>query len=120
MKIENKRKRRGNMVLPVLDDKNLAKDWRENDKKNLIGSLDRVNERERVLKAFEKVVEHVKTKDFKKLSTRFSIDPTAIEHRSKQIEADQNFNCNFDQSRNRFNRSKFWKKQIFKKQSNFM
>lgn len=62
------------MVLPALDDKKLAKDWRENDKKNLIGSLDRLNERERVLKVFEKVFEHVKTKDFKKLSTRFSID----------------------------------------------
>ena len=31
-----------------------------------------------------------------------STDPTPIEHRSKQTEADQNFNRNFDRSKNRF------------------
>ena len=62
------------MVLPALDDQNLAKNWRENDKKNLIGSLDQSNERERVLKVFETAFEHMKTKDFKKLSMQFLID----------------------------------------------
>ena len=40
MKNEIKQKRKGRMVLPVLDDKNLEKNWRENDKK-LIVNLDR-------------------------------------------------------------------------------
>ena len=46
--------------------------------KNLIGSLDRLNERERVLKVFEIVFDHVKTKDLKlkkkKISIWLSID----------------------------------------------
>ena len=53
MKHENKWKRRGIKVLPALEDKNLAKCSRENDKK-LIGSLDRSKrERKVVLKKFE-------------------------------------------------------------------
>ena len=40
------KKRKGRMVLPVLDDKNLEKNWSENDKK-LIMNLDR-SKRERI------------------------------------------------------------------------
>ena len=49
-----------------------------------------------------------------------SIDLTSIEHRSNQADSNQIFNCNFDQSRNRFDLSKIWKKQIFEKQSILM
>ena len=53
MRNENKWKRRGIKVLPVYEDKNLAKESEENDKK-LIGSLDRSKrERKKFLKKFE-------------------------------------------------------------------
>ena len=44
-----------------------------------------------------------------------SIDPKPIEHRLKHTKPNQTFNRNFDQSRNRFGRSKFWKNQFFGK-----
>ena len=43
-----------------------------------------------------------------------------IQHQSSQVDSNQIFNRNFDQLRNRFDRSKFWKKQIFEKLSIFM
>ena len=47
IKTENIWKRRGNKVLPALDDKNLAKDWGENDKKTWLEALtDRIREKE--------------------------------------------------------------------------
>ena len=53
MKHVNKCKRRGKRVLPALEDKNLAKSLRENNKK-LIGSLDQSKrERKVFLKKFE-------------------------------------------------------------------
>ena len=46
-------KKRGKRVLPVYEDKNIAKESEENDKK-LIGSLDRSKrERKKFLKKFE-------------------------------------------------------------------
>ena len=42
-----------------------------------------------------------------------SIDPEPIKHQSKHTKPNQNFNRNFDWLRNRFDRSKFWKKPIF-------
>ena len=46
-------KRKGIMVLPVYEDKNLTKELEENDKK-LIGSLDQLKrERKKILKKFE-------------------------------------------------------------------
>ena len=71
---------------------------------------------------------------FKKLSERFaidrktdsidrklhSIDPASIKHQSSQADSNQNFNCNFNQSSNKFDWSKIWKNQIFEKQSKFM
>ena len=73
MKHVNKCKRRGKRVLPALEDKNLAKSLRENDKK-LIGSLDRSKRERKVFLKSLKVIEHVKTQSFKKLSMRFSTD----------------------------------------------
>ena len=95
-----------------------------------------IGQRERD-RAFWKVLnseEHVKIVCFKKLSERFSIDwkidlidwklhsinPATIEHRSSQADSNQIFNCNFDQSSNKFDRSKIWKNQIFEKQSILM
>ena len=46
----------------------------------------------------------MKTKVFKKLSSRFSIDPLAIEHQLKQTEAEMFFD-----------QSKLWKNQRFEK-----
>ena len=54
MKSENKYKRKGIKVLPALEEKNLAKRMEENDKK-VDWSLDRVLQREKKLKTFEKV-----------------------------------------------------------------
>ena len=70
MKLENKWKRKGNMVLSALGEKNLAKRSEESDKK-LVGCLDQSN-RER--KSFEKCLNTWKRKVFKKLSIRLSID----------------------------------------------
>ena len=54
MRNENKLKRRGIKVLPVYEDKNLAKESEENEKKKLIGSPDRSKrERKKILKKFE-------------------------------------------------------------------
>ena len=135
MKLENKWKRKGVKVLPALEDKNLAKESEENDK-NLLWPLDR-SKRERIMfQKFWKCDEHVKLKVFKKkkktLSVIFDwskirfdrlkmplIDPIAIDHRSKHTEPNQIFNRNFDRSRNRFDRSKFWKKPIFWKTKQF-
>ena len=78
--------------------------------------------------------EHVKNSCLKKLFERFStdrntgsidrklhlIDPASIEHRSSQVDSNQIFNRNFDQSSNRFDRLKIWKFQIFEKQSILM
>ena len=49
-----------------------------------------------------------------------SIDPEAIERRSKRLGSNQNFNLIFDRLSNRFDRSKIWKTQYFEKDSNFM
>ena len=70
----------------------------------------------------------------KKLSKRFSIsqkldlinqkthsiNPASIEQRSSQADCNQGFYRSFDRSRDRFNRSKIWKKQFFEKQSILM
>ena len=42
-----------------------------------------------------------------------SIDQVLIEHRSSQADSNQNFNHNFDQLSNKFDRSKIWKNQNF-------
>ena len=131
MKHENKWKRRGKKVLLALDDKTLKKIWRKTTK-ILLWCLDWSN-RER--KSFKKVwiVKNMwETKVYKTLYTIFdclkirfdwlkipSIDPKTIKNRSKHTEPNQNFNCNFDQSRNRFDRLKFWKKQFFEKTKQF-
>ena len=127
-------KKRGKRVLPVYEDKNIAKESEENDKK-LIGSLNRSKrEREKSFWKSLKVTKHVKIQGFKKPFMRFSIDwklysidqklhsidPEAVEQRSKQSGSNQNFNCIFDQSKNSFDRSKIWKTQFFEKQSNFL
>ena len=52
MKLENKCKRKGERVLPALEDKNLTKELDENDKKFDL-SLDRSN-RERMFEKFLK------------------------------------------------------------------
>ena len=52
MKLENKCKRRGKRVLPALEEKNLAEELEENDKKIDL-SLDRSN-RERMFEKFLK------------------------------------------------------------------
>ena len=49
-----------------------------------------------------------------------SIDPAPIKHRSSQADCNLNFYRIFDQSSNRFDRSKIWKKQFFEKQSILM
>ena len=119
MELENKWKRKGIKVLPALKDKNLAKDSEENDK-NLLWPLDRSKRERIVFEKFWKSDEHVKLEVFKKTlyaifdwsKLRFdrskipSIDPIAIKHRSKHTEPNQNFNHNFDQSRNRFDQLK--------------
>ena len=119
MKHENKWKRRGKRVLPALEDKNLWKFLRENDKSWL--DLDRLKRESQ--KVFEKVwiVKNTWRKHvFKKLSKQFSIDrkidsidqklnsinPKAIEHRSSQADSNQILIAIFDQSRNRFDRLK--------------
>ena len=61
MKTENKWKRKGNMVLPAIGEKNLAKRSEENDK-NLVGCLDQSNRERKSVWNFWKVIEHVKTK----------------------------------------------------------
>ena len=49
-----------------------------------------------------------------------SIDLESIEHRSKHTKPNQNFNHNFDRSKNTFCRSKFWEKQFFENQSKIL
>ena len=73
MKLENKWKRRGIKVLPALEDKNLAKDLKENDK-NLLWPLDQSKRERIVFENIWKSDEHMKLKVFKKLSMRISID----------------------------------------------
>ena len=101
--------------------------------KSCFESLTDRKERE-VFENFERVLNTWKANDLKKTlyaifdwsKNRFdqskipSIDPAAIEHWSNQADSKQNFNRNFDQSRNEINWSKIWKNQIFQKQSNFM
>ena len=133
MKHENKWKMKGKKVLLALEDKNLWKFLRENDKSWL--DLDRLKRESQ--KVFEKVwiVKNTWRKYvFEKLSERFSIDqqidsidrklnlinPTVIKHRSNQVDSNQNFNHIFDRSKNKFNWSKIWKTQFFEKLSNFM
>ena len=98
MKLENKWKKRGIKVLPALEDKNLAKDLKENDK-NLLWPLDQSKRERIVFENIWKSDEHMKLKVFKKLYANFdwskirfdrskmpSIDPTAIEHQLKHTE----------------------------------
>ena len=73
--MKKKKKRKGRIVLPVLEDKNLWEKLRENNKKNCF-EYGSVEERERE-RAFWKILnseEHMKISCFKKLSKRFSID----------------------------------------------
>ena len=49
-----------------------------------------------------------------------SIDLALIEQRSRQADYNQTFYRNFDQSRNRFSRSKISKNQFFFKKEHFM
>ena len=55
MKLENKWKWKGNMVLPALGEKNLAKGSEENDKKNWLDALTDRIEKEKVLKSLKSV-----------------------------------------------------------------
>ena len=57
------------MVFPALGEENVAKRSDENEKKNLVGCLDRSNrerEREKVFETFEKCLNTCKTKVLKK------------------------------------------------------
>ena len=112
--------------------KTLQKDQRKTTKNWLDALTDRI-EREKVLKSLKSVWTCEKERFLKNSLYNFrlienkvrsienaSTNPTPIKHRSKQIEADQNFNRNFDRSRNRFDQSKLWKKPNFEIQSNFM
>ena len=58
------------------------------------------------------LVKYLKTENFS-----VSIGRASIEHRSSKAESNQNFYRNFDQSSNRFDRSKIWKNQFFEKQA---
>ena len=58
------------MVLPALEEKNLAKFSKENDKK-LLWLLDRLKRERKTFETFEIVNEHVRNKSFKK--TLYSI-----------------------------------------------
>ena len=94
MKLENKCRRKGKRVLPALEEKNLAKELEENDKK-LDWSLDRSKrERESVWKVSWTRETQVFLKNSlydSRLIENASIDPVSIEHRSKQTKANQNF-----------------------------
>ena len=59
------------------------------------------------------MVKNIETENFS-----VAIDRESIEHQLQT--KTKNFYRNFDRSRDRFNRSKIWKKEIFEKQSNFM
>ena len=99
--------------------KTLQKDQRKTTKNWLDALTDRI-EREKVLKSLKSVWSCEKERFLKNSLYNFrlienkvrsienaSTDPTSIEHRSKQTEVDQNFNRNFDRSRNNFDQSKF-------------
>ena len=73
MKTENKWKRKGNKVLPALEEKNLAKISKENDKK-LLWLLDQSKREKKVFEKVQKWQNTWKLKVFKKLSMQFSID----------------------------------------------
>ena len=94
MKLENKCKRKGKRVLSALEEKNLAKELEENDKK-LDWSLDRSKrERESVWKVSWTRETQVFLKNSlydSRLIENDSIDPVSFEHRSKQTEANQRF-----------------------------
>ena len=94
MKLANKCKRKGKRVLSALEEKNLAKELEENDKK-LDWSLDRSKrERESVWKVSWTRETQVFLKNSlydSRLIENASIDPVSIEHRSKQTEANQRF-----------------------------
>ena len=113
--------------------KTLQKFWRKTTK-ILLGAFDRSNRERKSLKNFEKVYEHVRNSVFKKLPVQFSTDrkldsidrkcfdwsntnraPIETDKDSQQI-----FYRNFNQSKNRFNRSKFWKNQFFEKHNIIM
>ena len=94
MKLANKCKRKGKRVLSALEEKNLAKELEENDKK-LDWSLDRSKrERESVWKVSWTRETQVFLKNSlydSRLIENASIDPVSIEYRSKQTEVDQRF-----------------------------
>ena len=121
------RKRKGGIVLPVYEDKNLWKFFRENDKKWL--ELDRSKrESQKVLKKFEIVMNTWKTYDFKKTfwtifdcsknkfdQLKITFDWSSSDRASIQLSKFKpNFNHNFNQSKDRFYRLKIWKKQNLK------
>ena len=119
MKHENKWKRRSKKVVPALEDKNPWRNLRENDKNNDWKPWP-IEEREKsVLKKFESDWTHENSKFLKILYAIFdwlkirfnqskmpSIDPEAIEQRSKRSDSNQNFNRIFDQLSNKFDWSK--------------
>ena len=113
--------------------KTLQKEWRKTTN-ILLGAFDRSNRERKSLKNFEKVYEHVRNSVFKKLPVQFSTDrkldsigrkcfdwsntnwaPIETDKDSQQI-----FYRNFNRSKNRFNRSKFWKNQFFEKHNIIM
>ena len=57
------------------------------------------------------LVKNLETKNFS-----ISIGRASIKYQSSQADSNQNFYHNFDRSRDRFDRSKIWKNQIFEKQ----
>ena len=109
--------------------------WKENDKN---WTWIRIGHRERERnKSFLKSLKKWRTREkscFKKLFDWFlisrkldsidrkshSIDPASIKKRSSQATLNQGFYRIFDRSRDRFDRSKIWKKHFFEKQSMLM
>ena len=116
MKIENKWKRKGNKVLPALEEKNLAKFWRKTTKKFPLNPW-LIEEREKSFwKFWNSVWTHEKQSFLKNLYMIFDWSKIRFDRskitfdwsNSDRVGSDskQNFNRIFDRSRNRFDRSK--------------
>ena len=61
------------------------------------------------------LVKNLETENFS-----VSIDRASIEYQTSQADCNQSFYRIFDRSSNKFDRSKIWKNQTFKKQSILM
>ena len=113
------------MVLPALEEKNLVKISKENDKK-LLWLLDRLKRERKAFESFEKVFEHVRIKCFK----NYLYDFWLIENKVQSIETHKTnqeilIAILIDQKTNSIDRNTqsqakiFWKKN-FEKQSKIL